>query len=291
MNANLLPQTPVINAWLKTAGDRLSDVGITSARLDAELILTSILDKPRTYLHAHNDVLMNPESIKLANSILQRRLKYEPIAYVLGYKYFYGRKFIVNVDTLIPRPESEDIIDLLRIIVSDFITNTDKINLVDVGSGSGCLGITAKLELPSLNVTLADISDKALEIAKQNAKKLSVRVNTLKSDLLKEYRLKPRVIIANLPYVDIDWERSPETNYEPRVALFAEEHGLKIIKNLIIQASKRLPNDGYLIIEADPIQHASLLNFAKKHRFKNLLNRNYCMSFQKLGNARTNTVK
>jgi len=287
----LLPQTLVIKEWLSDATNQLSRAGITSARLDTELILANVLGKPRTYLHAHGDNLIDPESQKSVNSKLSRRLKHEPIAYIIGYKDFYGRKFIVNKNTLIPRPESEDIIDLLKVVAGKLIKNTTKIKVVDIGTGSGCLGITAKLELPSASVTLSDISDKALVIADQNAKKLFANVDILKSDLLQEYQGRPNIIVANLPYVDLGWECSPETDYEPRIALFAEKHGLGTIEYLIIQASKVLLDDNFLIIEADPTQHASLIKFAKKYNFKNLQTKNYAVVLVKLRNSSTNTIE
>ena len=201
MNANSPPLVPAINNWLKSATEQLKTVGIASARLDAELILAHALQKDRTYLHAHSEDLLNDVDQEKADNQLARRLKYTPIAYIVGFKEFYGRRFSVTTDTLIPRPESEAIIDSLKNLVAGDLTPVDgtSLRLIDVGTGSGCLGITAKLEFPELMVTLADISPPALVVARTNAQRLHADVALLESDLLQSYHLQADVIIANLP--------------------------------------------------------------------------------------------
>ena len=253
---------PAIKDWLTDAASRLSAIGIDSANLDAEIILANILDKNRTYLHAHPEKIIDKDQLAIANSNLGLRLNRVPVAYIVGYKEFYGRKFAVNPATLIPRPESEDIINVLAKIPMNAETK-----LIDIGTGSGCLGITAKLEFPNLDVTLADISANALLVATLNAKALTADIDTLQSDLLQNYPQKPDIIIANLPYVDKTWDRSPETDHEPALALFATKNGMEIIEKLIVQASDSLSPNGYIIIESDPTQHNSLIEFAKKQSF------------------------
>jgi len=258
---------PAIKTWLIDAVQQLSAVGIPSARLDAEIILAHSIDDNRTYLHAHTDQVINDDQLIAANRNLDLRLKRIPIAYIVGYKEFYGRNFIVNNSTLIPRPESEDIITILKSLRLHSRSST-AIKLVDIGTGSGCLGITAKLELPSLNVTLIDISPDALKVAKQNATNLSADVKITNSNLLQSYDDTADMIIANLPYVDQTWDRSPETDHEPKLALFANDNGLSIIKNLIDQSVKYINPNGYLILESDPIQHQSLIKHAIEKSFK-----------------------
>lgn len=274
MNANSLPQTPVIKNWLINAIHQLSSASIVSACLDAEIILAQALGKNRTYLHAHDNEKLDVKTIQTAGVMLSKRLERTPIAYIVGFKEFFGRKFIVNRSTLIPRPESEDIITALSRILP-------ATRLVDVGTGSGCLGITAKLEHPELYVTLTDVCIDALKVAKQNAVNLSAEVKIIQSDLLQNINDRPDIIIANLPYVDKTWDRSPETNHEPSLALFAKNHGLATIKKLIAQASDSLAPDGYLIIEADPAQHDTLIGLANKHKFINTNIFNYVVTFEK----------
>ena len=254
----------IISEWLKIATKSLKIANIPSARLDAELILANTLRKNRTYLHAHLDEEIDPRRFDIANARLDLRLDRVPIAYILGYKEFYGRKFTVSPSVLIPRPESEDLISLfLELTVSEI---AEKV-LIDVGAGSGCLGITAKLERNNLSVILSDISKPALNIAEKNANALNADVHIQQQSLLNG-QLKPvDYIFANLPYVDKSWDVSPELQYEPDIALFAEDEGLKLILQLISQAPRCLTPEGLLFIEADPQQHNRIIDEAMKNGF------------------------
>lgn len=254
----------IISEWLKIATKSLKTANIPSARLDAELILANTLRKNRTYLHAHLDEEIDPRRFDIANARLDLRLDRVPIAYILGYKEFYGRRFTVSPSVLIPRPESEDLISLFLELTASEIA--EKV-LIDVGTGSGCLGITAKLERSNLSVILSDISKPALNIAEKNANALNADVHIQQQSLLNG-QLKPvDYIFANLPYVDKNWDVSPELQYEPEIALFAEDEGLKLILQLISQALRCLTSEGLLFIEADPQQHNRIINEAVKNGF------------------------
>lgn len=254
----------IISEWLKTATKSLKTANILSARLDAELILANTLRKNRTYLHAHLDEEIDPRRFDIANARLDLRLDRVPIAYILGYKEFYGRRFTVSPSVLIPRPESEDLISLFLELTASEIA--EKV-LIDVGTGSGCLGITAKLERSNLSVILSDISKPALNIAEKNANALNADVHIQQQSLLNG-QLKPvDYIFANLPYVDKSWDVSPELKYEPEIALFAEDEGLKLILQLISQAPRYLTSEGLLLIEADPQQHNRIIDEAVKNGF------------------------
>ena len=254
----------IISEWLKIATKSLKTANIPSARLDAELILANTLRKNRTYLHAHLDEEIDPRRFDIANARLGLRLDRVPIAYILGYKEFYGRKFTVSPSVLIPRPESEDLISLFLELTASEIA--EKV-LIDVGTGSGCLGITAKLERSNLSVILSDISKPALNIAEKNANALNADVHIQQQSLLNG-QLKPvDYIFANLPYVDKNWDVSPELQYEPGIALFAEDEGLKLILQLISQVPRCLTSEGLLFIEADPQQHNRIIDEAVKNGF------------------------
>ena len=254
----------IISEWLKIATKSLKTTNIPSARLDAELILANTLRKNRTYLHAHLDEEIDPRRFDIANARLDLRLDRVPIAYILGYKEFYGRRFTVSPSVLIPRPESEDLISLFLELTASEIA--EKV-LIDVGTGSGCLGITAKLERSNLSVILSDISKPALNIAEKNANALNADVHIQQQSLLNG-QLKPvDYIFANLPYVDKNWDVSPELQYEPDIALFAEDEGLKLILQLISQAPRCLTPEGLLFIEADPQQHNRIIDEAVKNGF------------------------
>lgn len=275
---------PKISEWLITANKALTGQGIETARLDAEIILAHTIKKSRTYLHAHGDHELEPRQYEIAEARLSLRLDRTPIAYIIGHKEFYGRRFKVTPATLIPRPESENMIDLLKGIVASeqqaLLPNSSK-RLIDIGTGTGCLGISAKLELPTLDVTISDISNHALKVAETNAQQLLADVRILHSDLLEHYPFTPDIILANLPYVDKEWERSPETNHEPELALFAENNGLSLIFKLIDQASSRLSAKGYLLLEADPRQHSAISNHAKQQGFTALSSSGFIVTLQK----------
>lgn len=258
-----------ISTWLKHAAEHLKNAGITSAQLDAELLLANTLRKNRTYLHAHLDEEVDPRRVDIAEARLSLRLDRVPLAYILGKKEFYGREFDVSPSVLVPRPESEEMINmLLKLAPQDNQPRT----LIDVGTGSGCLGITAALELPdNWHIVLSDISPKALSVAEKNAKKLGAKVFTQKQSLLLGQFEKLDCILANLPYVDKDWKNtSPELRHEPSEALYAGEGGLKLIRELIQQAPKHLADQGLLLIEADEEQHQTIIAFGRQNGFLHL---------------------
>ena len=281
---NSRPQTPAIKDWLADAARRLADAGIPSPRLDAEVILAHTIRKSRTYLHAHDDEPLTDRFVEIADARLELRLDRTPIAYIIGHKEFYGRLFKVTPATLIPRPESEAIIDILKDLQSKQaeLLPSGPARLVDVGTGSGCLGITAKLEAPALDVTLLDISRHALNVAKTNSLRLEADVTLEHSNLLGNYPFAPHYIIANLPYVDPAWERSPETEHEPGLALFADDDGLRLINELIDQSSRAIAPSGYMLLEADPRQHAAIITTAKNRGFRLLEVRDFALSLQKI---------
>jgi release factor glutamine methyltransferase len=283
MSANLPPKALAIKDWLRDAANQLMAIGIASAKLDAEIILAHTLRQNRTYLHAHDDELLSARHREIADARLQLRLDRTPIAYIVGHKEFYGRLFKVNPATLIPRPESETIITLLKELTAQTTITLDPAvtRLVDVGTGSGCLGVTAKLEIPELEVTLIDISRQALTVAETNAARLHADVALVRSDLLSAYPLSAQYIVANLPYVDQEWERSPETNYEPALALFAPDEGLALINKLLQQAPSHINAGGYLLLEADPRQHDAIIKSAKNHGFTMREVRDFIVVLQK----------
>ena len=265
MSANLPSKMPAIKDWLHTATAELVAADIPSAKLDAEIILGHTLRCSRTYLHAHDDELLTARQREIADARLRLRLDRVPVAYIIGHKEFYGRIFRVTPATLIPRPESEMIITLLKEYAAqtklDLHNTTER--LVDVGTGSGCLGITAKCELPELDVTLIDVSRHALTVATNYASRLGAEVQILRSNLLSDYPFAANYILANLPYVDEQWERSPEIDHEPALALFADDEGLDLIYKLLDQAPSRMTPNGLMFIEADPRQHAAIIKAAK----------------------------
>ncbi len=215
-----------------------------------------------------------------------------PKAYNIGYQDFYGRDFIVSPDVLIPRPETEQIIDtVLNLSGKPYLPGvkpTPRILppnpiILDVGTGSGCIAITVKKELPEAKVYGCDISEKALQVAQKNATKHSVTIPFIISHLLEKVNSRelplPTLVIANLPYVDTDWEWLDKNalSFEPSIALYADDHGLGLIKKLIDQsANLHIP---YIVLEADPCQHDEIIEYASKKGLQFLEARGFIITF------------
>ena len=273
-----------VSDWLTRATRQLMLAQIPSARLDVELILSHTLRKPRTWLHGHHDEPLESRQLEIANARLDLRLDRVPVAYIIGHKEFYGHPFKVTTSTLIPRPESETLIELLTEALpkNERLLSERPLRLVDVGTGSGNLGISAKLSHPELEVTLLDTSRHALNVAEENAEALHADVEVIQSDLLASYPFVADVIIANLPYVDIEWERSPETEHEPASALFAANNGLALIYELLIQTKEKLALGGKLILEADPEQHKAIIKEAAIYGFVLQEQRDYGLLLDKI---------
>ncbi len=268
--------------WLQSAYKSLQNVNIPSARLDAELLLGFSIKKPRHYIIAHSEDQLSTAQLQRLKKLLKRRIDREPIAYILGYKEFYGRNFMVSPSVLIPRPESETIIKLFK---QHNLTG----RVLDVGTGSGCIGLTLKAEHPAINLTISDVSTSALEVARKNAKKLGIKpIRCIQSDLLEHWLLhknpkKFDVIIANLPYVDSSWQVSPETAFEPAGALFSKESGMQHIKRLFVQTPQLLQRNGHLLIEADPRQHNKLSKYAEKSGLQPIKKEDFIVLYTYLG--------
>ena len=214
-----------------------------------------------------------------------------PQAYKNGYQDFYGRDFIVTPDVLIPRPETEQIIDIvLNLAGKPYLLGVkpgpnrlpDNPVILDIGTGSGCIAITIKKELPNAKVYATDISEKALQIAQKNAQNHGVPIHLIISHLLNDVKFSPDIIVANLPYVDKNWDwlDNVALSHEPSLALYADDHGLKLIKELLDQAASR--HISHLILEADPCQHEEIINYAKKAGFNLVEARGFILFFIRL---------
>lgn len=250
-----------VDEWLRRASEQLADALVPSARLDAELILAHTLRRPRTWLHAHGDAGLDPRRVDIANARLDLRLDRVPLAYIIGHKEFYGRLFAVSPAVLIPRPESEVLVDRLCALIPPDGTG----QLLDVGTGSGAIGVSIGRLRPGLVVTLTDTSTAALAVATRNAAAHGVRVLTRRQDLLRGESGQYDYIVANLPYVDTGWaDTSPELRHEPAQALYAGDGGLALIKRLLGQAPSHLAANGRLLLEADPTQHPAIVTAAAR---------------------------
>ena len=201
---------------------------------------------------------------------------------------FYGRDFMITPDALIPRPETEMMVDaVLNLAGKAYLPGVKPTRaklpedcvILDVGTGSGCVAISLALELTEARVVACDISEKALNVARKNAANLEAEVEFIKSDLMSKTSGDFDVVVANLPYVDANWEWLDKgaLSEEPEIALYAEDGGLASIKKLVDQVAERKIK--YLILEADPCQHERIINYAADYNYSLLETRGFILVF------------
>lgn len=272
-----------VKSWLQSASQKLKNAEIASADLDAELILARVLDTERTTLHAYPNRRLTRQQVFHANNWLNKRLKRIPLAYIFNEKEFFGRKFYINESVLVPRPETETLIEVTK----ELAQNDDKI--LDIGTGSGIIPATLKLELPkTVEIFASDISLHALAVANLNIKRLtSKELQLFESNLLdkipSEILSQITILTANLPYVDRNWvnfEAQNELHHEPQIALYAEKNGLEWIFSLLEQA-QFLPNLRTVILEADPQQFEQIEQKAAQLGFQKIKSKDYIIAFSK----------
>ncbi len=266
--------------FIKETTDLLKQAGSTSARLDTLVLLSDEWDKDKAWLLAHPDQEIPAGTLLDLRPKVAARAKRKPMAYIRGKQEFYGRDFLVDKNVLIPRPDSEALIDLLK----TFVTKKPGL-LIDIGTGSGALGITAALECPNLQICLNEIDPKALATASKNAKRFKLSPELWQGDLLEGHVSKTGkpfadYILANLPYVDRVWERSMETDYEPHIALFADDGGLEIIKRFLKQVPLALKPEGYLLMEADPRLHDAIIVLAEQENLNFVDQKDFTLVFK-----------
>jgi release factor glutamine methyltransferase len=243
-----------IEQLLKEAKALFAQYGIDTPKLDAEILLARVLDKPRSYLMTWPEKMPGQEQAAQFHRWTARRAASEPVAYILGDQEFYGHLFQVSPAVLIPRPETEHLVE--KALQWCRIAGLSAPKILDLCTGSGCVGLTLALELPQASVTLSDLSSEALAMATRNAVAhgLESRVCLLEGDLFQP--LSPGecfdLILANPPYVEESFRAEMQKDvleYEPHMALFAEDDGLSIIGEIIAQAPKFLNQPGLVALE------------------------------------------
>ncbi len=225
-----------------------------SPYLDARLLIEYVTGANHTQMIAHPERDLHQSEINTYLDLLQRAARYEPIPYLVGAAPFYGYEFIVNPAVLIPRPETELLVGSVVEYLQDTAGKADKLSIVDVGTGSGCIAITLATIFPNAAIVATDLSEAAINLAKQNAIKLNVRdrIDFLEADLLLSIDFKPDLIVANLPYVaDAEWSMLDQSVrlYEPKVALNGGSIGIERINELLEQAKDRLAPGGGIFLE------------------------------------------
>jgi release factor glutamine methyltransferase len=243
---------------LADAVRRLEDEAVGSARMNGEMLLMFTLDCDRAYLYAHSERELTGDEQSRYESAIGLRASGYPAQYITGHQEFWGLDLIVSPAVLIPRPETEHVVEttleLVRAGAGRHAGRGPK--LIDVGTGSGAIALALATELPAAEIYGVDLSPEALEVAKANAARLQLedRVRFLVSDVLEGVRRDGSFdfVLSNPPYVgfhEADKVQDVVKKFEPKMAVFAGEHGLDIIRRLIPQAYEALRAGGYLIFE------------------------------------------
>jgi release factor glutamine methyltransferase len=263
-----------IGQFLKNATDALVVAGVDSARLDCLVLLEDVLKKDRSHLLAHPEIPLSDAQLTRLNNYVTQRKTHVPLAYIRGKICFFGRDFYVNTDVLVPRPETESIIELL--LELDLPAQA---GIADIGCGSGCIGITAALEMPDVHVSLYDIDSAALAVAEQNAKMLKANVTLKRQDLLTNCDDHFDVILANLPYVPKAYTVNAAAKHEPSQALYSGPDGLDHYRRIWKQIAARTDKPTRVIIEALPTQHAQLTEFARNASYALTGHKDFVLAF------------
>jgi|SRR3989344_6982478 len=240
--------------------------------VEIELLLADVLKKPREFLFMHPEFILTSKHLNILSKYIKRRKQGEPIAYILGYKDFMGLRFKVNKDVLIPRPETEWLVE--KIVQSEKLkVKSGRIRILDLGTGSGCIIISLAKLLSTKHLALStsfyasDISKKALAIAKANAKENGVKIQFIHSDILQNIRISFDVIVANLPYVSRKDYRLliKDLRYEPKGALVDPVRDFDIYKRFFEQVPAHLNPGGVILLEIDPKSKPVLSKYAKRY--------------------------
>ncbi len=228
----------------------LTDKKINTAKLDAEILMAKTLKKDRKYIILNNKEDLGDKDLKYFNKLIKERANFKPIAYLINKKYFWNNDFFVNKDTLIPRPDTETLVEQ----VLKLTKHKNVLNILDIGVGSGCILLSVLKERKNFYGTGIDISKNALDICKINAKRLKVykRTKFYKRDIDKFVEGNYDLIISNPPYIkryDLKYLESDVIKFEPKLALDGGVDGLSEIRKVIKKSSELIKKNGKLVLE------------------------------------------
>jgi release factor glutamine methyltransferase len=245
-----------IQEILKNAIKKLSDKKIKSARLDAEIILSYVLKKSKEWIYANFEKEISKTNYQKFQKLINQRIKLIPVAYIIEKKEFYGLDFLVNKNVLVPRPETEIMVEK---VLEEIKNQKSKVKILEIGTGSGCITISIIKKLTANRKQLtffyaSDISANALKIAKENSKihKVQNKIKFIKSDLFEniDKNLKFDFVIANLPYLDKkEISTNPELKHEPISALAGGKNGAEIYQKFFSQIKNHLAQNSKIYIE------------------------------------------
>jgi release factor glutamine methyltransferase len=249
--------------WARGRIEACSD----SARLDAELLLAHCLDKPRSYLYSHPEEQLNAACWQLYQELVERRLEPTPIAYLLGTREFYSLQFNTRSQALVPRPETELLVEQALLLISPHQT----MQVCDLGTGSGIIAITLKTERPLAQVYATDVDPACLELARENALQHRVDIEWIESDWYRKLpeALRFDLIVSNPPYIAADhpFLGQGDLPAEPQLALTPGSTGLEALQIIITGAHLHLVDGGYLALEHGYDQQAAVAELLTANGF------------------------
>jgi len=244
---------------------------IDNPRLNAEHLLAHVLNRKRLELYLEFERELDEAELKPLRDLVRRRGEGEPLQHLLGTVEFCGHTFLCDKRAMVPRPETEELVELL---ISDVGGQTSEFRILDVGTGSGVIALSLAAKFPEAEVYAIDVSDDALALARENAARLglSERVHFAKGNLLDAIESDFDLIVANLPYVSTQDRQSlsREVLHDPEAALFAGPRGDELVRRLIEQASARLRPGGLLALEIGIDQSAALLSFLAEKNYDDI---------------------
>ncbi|QJC32380.1 peptide chain release factor N(5)-glutamine methyltransferase [Enterobacteriaceae endosymbiont of Donacia dentata] len=259
----------IIKKWLKYSANLLKKNKILLYHLESVILLSFILKKSKSWIYGFCEKKINYTKLKILKDLLQRRIKGEPIAYILGFCEFWSLKIYVSPYVLIPRKDTEI---LVNIILQKINNNTTKI--LELGTGSGAIAIAIAFEYNFLNIIAIDICKNILNIAKYNAKKLNIyNITFLKSNWFSKLKNKKfDIIFSNPPYISIDkyFFLEKELKFEPFTSLISLKKGTKDLNYIISKSLKYLNNYGWLILEHGYKQGYIIKKMFQIKNFKNI---------------------
>ncbi len=250
---------------LQKAGEFLHEKGSPSARLDAEVLLANVLGMQRIELYANYDRPLDKSELDRFRQLVARRGKLEPVAYITGYKEFYSREFEVNENVLIPRPETELLVE--KVISYLKVYPREKPEILELCTGSGAVAVTLALEIDGAVVTANDISKEALAVAKRNAACHQVSLDFNQGDLFSDLNKKFDLIVANPPYIathDIEHLQESVRLFEPKLALDGGKDGLDYYRKILTEAYRYLQASGAIFLEIGQNQATEVAAIAQK---------------------------
>ena len=258
---------PLLREAVQQTHRNLEASHIPDARLEAEVMLMNVMRMQRHDLFSQQETEVSPQQEEALAHILERRLQREPLAYILQYKEFYGVNLLVNPDVLIPRPETECMVEH-ALFMALMGMETPELVVADVGTGTGAIAINLAMHLPAARIFAVDCADAVLDVAAYNIRAHNVgdRVSLGKGDLLEPIPEPVDLILANLPYVPSDRipNLQPEIRWEPQQALDGGPDGLDLIRRLLQQAPSKLKEHGIILLEVDPEQVPAVEAMAKE---------------------------